>query len=80
MRYIKRQLQLAVKHIVAWTNRKGFTFSTDKTHCVHFCHFRSVHPDPETFVNQQKISVSDMARFLAIIFDKKINFLPHILN
>ena len=47
MKYIERQLQLAIKGIIAWTNRNDFTFSTDKTYCVNFCRIRGVHPDLE---------------------------------
>ena len=79
IRYIERQLQLAMNRIVAWTNKNGFIFSTDKTHCVHFCRRRGVHPDPEIFIDKRQISVSDTAKFLGVIFDK-ITFLPHILN
>ena len=80
MRYIERQLQLTVNRITKWTDQHGFTFSVDKTHCVHFCRVRGIHPDPEIFINQQKISVLDSVRFLGITFDKRITFLPHILN
>ena len=80
MRYIERQLQLAINRIIAWTNKNGFTFSTDKTHCVHFCRIHGVHPDPEIFINRQQISISDAAKFLGVVFDKKITFLPHIFN
>ena len=52
MRYIERQLQLAINCTIAWTNKNGFTFSIDKTHCVHFCHVPGIHPDPELFINQ----------------------------
>ena len=51
MRYIEQQLQLAINHI-SWTNKNGFIFSTDKTHCEHFCRVRGVHPDSEIFINQ----------------------------
>ena len=29
MRYLKRQLKLAINRIISWTNRNGFIFSTD---------------------------------------------------
>ena len=80
MRYIERQLQLAINRIIAWTNKNGFIFSIDKTHCVHFCRVRGTQPDPEIFINQRQISVSDTAKFLGVTFDKKITFLPHILD
>ena len=47
---------------------------------MHFCRKRGVHPDPELFINRRQISVVDTARFLGVIFDKKLNFIPHILN
>ena len=78
MRYIERQLQLAINRIIAWINKNGFIFLIDKTHCVHFCHIRGVHPDPEIYINRQNISVSDTARFLGVILE--VTFLPCILN
>ena len=80
MRYIERQLQLAINRIISWTNQNGFTFSVDKTHCVHFCRVRGIHPDPEIFINHRQISISDTIKFLGVVFDKKITFLPHISN
>ena len=70
MRYIERQLQLAINRITAWTNKNGFLFSTDKTHCLHFCRVGGVHPDPEIFINKCQISISGTANFLGAIFDK----------
>ena len=52
MRYIERQLQLAINSIIKWTNKNVFFSSTDKTHCVHFCHVRGIHPDPQIFINK----------------------------
>ena len=71
---------LAINRIITWTNKNGFLYSTDKTHCVYFCRVRGVHPDPEIFWNQHVISVSETAKFLGVVFDKKITFLPHIFQ
>ena len=60
--------------------KNGTILSNDKTHCVHFSRVRGIHPDPELFINQRQISISDTAHFLGVTFDKKITFLPHILN
>ena len=73
MLYIEWQLQLAIKHF-SWTNKNSFFLSTDRTHCMHFCRVHGVYSDPEIFINQRQISVSDMARFLSIIFHKRIIF------
>ena len=80
MRCIERQLLLAINRIIAWTNKNGFLFSNDKTRCVHFCRARGVHPDPKIFINRRLISVSETAKFFGVVFNKKIRFLPHILN
>ena len=50
MRYIERQLQLAINHIIIWTNKNGFLFSTDKTECVYFCCLHGIHPHLEIFI------------------------------
>ena len=73
MRFIERQLQIAINHITSWTNKSGFNFSADKTSCVHFCRLRGIHPDPEVFINHRQISVVDTSHFLGVTFDKKLD-------
>ena len=34
--------------------------------------------NPELLIKNKKINVKDQKRFLGIIFDKKLSFLPHI--
>ncbi len=45
---------------------------------MHFCQHRHVHPDPDLYLNQTKIPVVEETKFLGLIFDKKLNFIPHI--
>ena len=66
-RFIEHQLQTAINRIISWTNNNGFNFSTDKTSSVHFCR-----------MNHRQISAVDASRFLGIMFDKKLTFIPHI--
>jgi ribonuclease HI len=80
IRFIERQLQATVNKIVKWSEENGFTFSPAKTVCVHFCRKRGIHPDPEIQFGSGNINVSKEVRFLGIIFDSKLTFLPHILN
>ena len=47
---------------------------------MHFCRVRGIHPDPEIFINQRQLFILYTVRFLGVTFDKKITFLPHILN
>jgi hypothetical protein len=39
---------------------------------------RKHHNDPELYISGSKIPVVDEAKFLGIIFDKKLSFIPHI--
>ena len=52
--------------------------SKKKTQCVHFCQLRKVHDDPELYLYGSLIPVVDDFKFLGIIFDHKLSFIPHI--
>jgi len=45
---------------------------------MRFCRFRSAHPNPELMLNGTVIPVVEQTKFLGIIFDNKLTFLPHI--
>ena len=75
---IERKLQLCVQNLEAWCNENGFTFSTAKTVCVHITKSRKLHTDPELYLNGHKIPRVNQAKFLGVIFDKMLTFLPHI--
>ncbi|GBM47586.1 hypothetical protein AVEN_77026-1, partial [Araneus ventricosus] len=66
--------------LVGWCEQNGHTISAVKSSCVHFCRKRSLHPDPTLYVHNQPIPVVSKARFLGVIFDSKLTFLPHILD
>ncbi|GBO27347.1 hypothetical protein AVEN_134462-1 [Araneus ventricosus] len=57
MAFIERQLQIAVNKLTQWSILNGFTFSTSKTSCVHFCRKRRLHPEPEIKLYGQIINV-----------------------
>ena len=56
----------------------GFKFSTTKTNCVHFTKKRNAALQPNLFLNGQKIPVVAESKFLGVIFDNKLSFIPHI--
>ena len=56
----------------------GFKFSKTKTQCVHLCQLRGVHPDPVLNICGSPIPVVEEAKFLGLLFDKKLTFIPHI--
>ncbi|XP_055944534.1 uncharacterized protein LOC129975497 [Argiope bruennichi] len=80
MHLIERQLQNAVNKLVSWCERNGHTLSSEKSRCVHFCRKRNMHPDPINNIRGIAIPVENDVRFLGVIFDRKITFLPHILH
>ena len=78
MNTIERQLQQCLNKLHTWTTENGFKFSPTKTHCVHFCQLRKHHNDPDLYLNGVQLPVVEDAKFLGVIFDKKLSFIPHI--
>ncbi|GFT03536.1 probable RNA-directed DNA polymerase from transposon X-element [Trichonephila clavipes] len=79
MRLIERQLQTTVNRLVQWCDQNGHTISPSKSSCVHFCRKRNLHPDPSIHIGHIPIPVVSAVRFLGVIFDCKLTFLPHVL-
>ncbi|GFX90414.1 putative RNA-directed DNA polymerase from transposon X-element [Trichonephila clavipes] len=79
MRLIERQLQTTVNRSVKWCDQNGHTISPSKSSCVHFCRKRNLHPDPSIHIGHIQIPVVSEVRFLGVIFDSKLTFLPHVL-
>ena len=75
---IERQLQLCINRLQRWVTENGFKFSTLKTECIHFHRKRTQILGPELTLNGQVLKVSRQVKFLGIIFDDKMTFLPHI--
>ena len=78
MRTIERHLQQCLNRIEDWATRNGFKFSKSKTQCVHFCQQRKIHNDPALYIYGSQIPVVAESKFLGVIFDKKLSFIPHI--
>ena len=74
----ERHLQQQLNKIETWANQNGYKFSTSKTQVVHFCKRNKCIKTPELTLYKQKIPVKNEAKFLGVIFDKKLTFLPHI--
>ena len=80
MRSIERQLQLCLNNLQKWSNENGFRFSSAKTICIHFFNKRRLHPETVLLLNQQPIPVVAESKFLGVIFDKNLSFIPHLKN
>ena len=75
---IERHLQQCLNKLNDWTDTNGFKFSSAKTVCIHFCKLRKQHPEPCLLLNGSPVPVVEEAKFLGVIFDNKLSFLPHI--
>ena len=78
MNTIELKLQLCLNRIHPWSLESGYTFSKSKTQCVHFCQMRKLHNDPELTLNGTPIKVVKEYKFLGLIFDSKLSFIPHM--
>ena len=78
MATIERQLQQNLNKIENWAASNGFKFSKSKTQCVHFCQLRKQHDDPVLHLYESPIPVVEESKFLGILFDRKLSFIPHI--
>ena len=45
---------------------------------MHFCQLRGLHNDPVLKLDGVEIPVVDQYKFLGVIFDRKLSFIPHI--
>ncbi|GFY02461.1 probable RNA-directed DNA polymerase from transposon X-element [Trichonephila clavipes] len=79
MRLIERQLQTTVNRLVQLCDQNGHTISPSKSSCVHFFRKRNLHLDPSIHIGHIPIPVVSAVRFLGVIFDCKLTFLPHVL-
>ena len=75
---IERQLQLHLNRIEDWADNNGFKFSQSKAVCVHFCRRRGLHPDPYLVLYDNPIPVKKETKFLGILLNSKLTFVPHI--
>ena len=78
MTTIERQLQQNLNKIENWATSNGFKFSKSKTQCVHFCQLRKQHDDPVLHLYGSPIPVVEESKFIGILFDRKLSFIPHI--
>ena len=78
MHTIERQLQQCLNKIQKWALESGFKYSKTKTQCMHFCQLRGLHNDPVLKLDGVEIPVVDQYKFLGVIFDRKLSFIPHI--
>ena len=78
MHTIEQQLQQVLNNLSKWSKENGFKFSKTKTKCMHFCQLRKMHLDPELTLDDVQIEVVSEFKFLGLLFDSKLSFIPHM--
>lgn len=78
MQILERDMQRAIDSIHRWSIKNGFKISKTKTAINHFCQLRSLHPNPSLLLDGVPIKVENDTKFLGVILDKKLSFIPHI--
>ena len=78
MATIERQQQQNLNKIKNLATSNGFKFSKSKTQCVYFCQLCKQHDDPVLHLYGSPIPVVEESKFLGILFDRKLSFIPHI--
>ena len=48
--------------------------------CVHLCQLRKQHLDPQLYLNGTQIPIIGEAKFIVLLFDSKLSFIPHITS
>ncbi|GBM82346.1 hypothetical protein AVEN_54778-1 [Araneus ventricosus] len=66
--------------LTTWCDKNGHAISPEKSRCFHFCRKRNLHIVPVIYIRNFAIPVVNDIRFLGIIFDRKLTFLPHVLH
>ena len=78
MKTAERQLQPYIHKIIHWANTNEFKISKNKTRCVHFCQLRKMDNDPLMKLEHTDISVVNEYKFLGIMFNWILSYIPHI--
>ena len=78
MNLVERQLQRCIGNLQVWADENGFKFSETKTVCVHFCQKHRLHPDPVLYLNGKQLPIVTEVKYLGVLFDCKLTFVPHV--
>lgn len=75
---MEHKLQTSIDDLDRVAIRRGFRFSQEKTICIQFTRSRPPYDKPNLHLRHKPITLTEEARFLGVIFDKKLNWKSHI--
>lgn len=75
--YVRSRLQRAIDSLQNWTRKTGFTFSVEKTKCIHFSR-KTLGTYPALKLENQELSYTNEIKFLGMIFDRTLTWRSHI--
>ena len=78
MNLIERKPQFCLNKLHKWTTENGLNFFKENTKYAHFCNQRKLHLDSILKLDNTEIPVVDQYKYLEVILDPKLSFIPHI--
>ena len=76
--HAQRLTQLCVNSVQDWVSKNSFKFSASKTVCKYFCNQRKHFAKPSILLDKTAIRVVTEAKFLGVIFDRKLSYSSHV--
>ena len=73
----ERRIQLCIDKLTRWGSTNGFTFSSTKTACMHFCNRKRYCVNPQLQMYGNPIPVAECIRFLGMLLDKRLTYVEH---
>ena len=67
-----RTMQANINKLEQEVELRGFSFSSNKTSCVHVCRLRKAHSEPTLRLGNENIPIKENIKFLGLTLDKKL--------
>ena len=75
---VARKIQETINRASNWAKSRGFRFSSQKTKAIRFSKTRRREEIPTLFLGDVILPYEDKVKYLGMVLDKQLTFLPHI--
>ena len=75
---LDRVMQRGISKIAKWARENGFTFSKSKTVMMKFYKTHAPVLKPKIYLDNNLIPEVDTLKFLGLVWDPKLTWIPHI--